>query len=140
MEFLIWDGVKTKDEAIAAITNFYWSKPGFYAIELTAEKKCIGCFALRLKPDHEKASFGYMLNKKYWGNGYMTETLTAILSLCFEKLELNRVESTHYKGNEASGRVMQKCGMKQEGIGIQQEKIKGVFRDTVHYGITRDTY
>ena len=65
----------------------------------------------------------------------MTEALSAVLNLCFEKLELNRVESTHYVGNEGSGRVMQKCGMKFEGMSPQKEKVKGVFVDMVHYGI-----
>ena len=68
----------------------------------------------------------------------MTEALSAVLKLCFEKLKLNRVESTHYVGNEGSGKVMAKCGMKLEGVGKQEEKIKGVFRDVVHYGITFD--
>ena len=67
----------------------------------------------------------------------MTEALSAVLRLCFEKLELNRVEATHYAGNEGSGRVMAKCGMELEGVGKQGEKIKGIFRDIVHYGITK---
>ena len=70
----------------------------------------------------------------------MTEALSAVLMLCFEKLELNRVEAGHYVGNEGSGRVMEKCGMELEGIGRQYEKIKGVFRDDVFYGITRDRW
>jgi len=50
---------------------------------------------------------------------------------------LNRVEATHYVGNEGSGRVMQKCGMTYEGTGIKEVKIKGVFQDVVHYAILR---
>lgn len=52
----------------------------------------------------------------------MTEALSAILQLCFDKLELNRVESTHYLGNEGSGKVMKKCGMQLEGIGRRGAK------------------
>jgi ribosomal-protein-alanine N-acetyltransferase len=135
VEFLVWDGLNTIEQATAAIANVYWSRPGIFAIELAAEKKCIGCIDLRLVPEHEKAEFGYMLHRDYWGRGYMTEALTAVLELCFEKLELNRVESTHYVGNEGSGKVMEKCGMEFEGIAKQKEKIKGIFRDVVHYGI-----
>ena len=68
----------------------------------------------------------------------MVENFMEILKFCFEKLKLNRVESFHYVGNEGSGNVMKKCGMELEGIGRQEVKIKGVFRDTVHYGLIKE--
>ena len=140
LKYLIWDGVHTVDEARQAIVNYYWSRPGIYAIVLKENRKCIGCFDIRLEPEHEKAGFGYVLNQKYWNRGYMTEALSEILQLCFEKLKLNRVESTHYLGNEGSGKVMKKCGMQFEGIGRQEVKVKGIFHDVAHYGITREQW
>jgi len=140
IKHLIWDGNKTLEEALTNITEYYWTSQGIYAIELKSENKCIGCIHLRLKPNHEKASFGYVLNRAYWGKGYMTEALDAILILAFEKLKLNRVEASHFVGNEGSGKVMLKCGMLYEGTGIQQEKVKGVFVDNVHYGITKERW
>ncbi|MBU3098504.1 MULTISPECIES: GNAT family N-acetyltransferase [Clostridium] len=50
----------------------------------------------------------------------MPESLNLILELSFSKLGLNRAEPTHYVGNEGSGRVMKKCGMKYEGLGLQE--------------------
>ncbi len=138
LKYLAWDGIKTIEDAKATIVNYYQSSPGIYAIELKENKKCIGCFYLKLEPEHEKASFAYVLNRQYWSCGYMTEALTAVFKFCFEGLELNRIESNHYMGNEGSGRVMQKCGMKQEGIGKQEVKIKGIFHDVIHYGITKE--
>jgi len=138
LEYLIWDGIKTLDEAMTSIVEYYWSKPSNFAIELKENSKCIGGIGLRIKPEHEKASFGYVLNRFYWGKGYMTEALTAMLHLCFDKLELNRVEGGHFVGNEGSGMVMKKSGMLLEGMSPQSEKVKGVFRDLVHYGITKE--
>ena len=140
LKYLVWDGVKSIDAAKAAIIDYYWSKPGIYAIELKENQKCIGCIDLRLEPDHEKSGFGYVLNRQYWGKGYMTEALSAVLQLCFDKLGLNRVESTHYIGNEGSGKVMQKCGMEFEGVGRQEVKVKGVYHDVAHYGITKERW
>ena len=140
MKFLTWDGFATLEEANASIFDYYLSRSGIFAIELKESQKCIGCIDFRLEPEHEKASFGFVLNRQYWGKGYMTEALNAVLRLCFEKLELNRVEATHYVGNEGSGRVMAKCGMEKEGISKQQVKIKGVFHDVVHYGITKEDW
>jgi len=81
-----------------------------------------------------------VLNREYWNKGYMTEALNLILNFSFSKLELNRVEATHYIGNEGSGRVMQKCGMKYEGTCIQELKVKDIYQDVVHYAILRDEW
>lgn len=140
LAYLDWEGVKTEAEAMQGIVDYYWSSPGIYAICLKDEEKCIGCIDLRLDLVHEKSSFGYVLNRAYWNCGYMSEALNATLALCFEKLELNRVESCFYVGNEGSGRVMEKCGMKLEGVSRQERKVKGVFVDVVRYGITREEW
>ncbi len=140
VRFLIWDGVKTLEEARQSIFQYSMSRPGIYAMELKETGGMIGAIDLRLEEEHEKAGFGYVLARPYWGRGLMTEALTALIALCFEKLELNRVEAVHYVGNEGSGRVMQKCGMAREGVGIQEVKVKGVFRDVVHYGMTREAW
>ena len=136
LEHLIWEGVTTLNEAEKSIIG-YLMKPGVYALELKDTHKCIGGIDLRLDPEHEKAGFGYALNRKYWNQGYMTEALAGVICLCFGRLNLNRIEACHFTGNEGSGRVMQKCGMNWEGISIEGEKVKGVFRDVVHYGLTR---
>lgn len=136
LKYLIWPGIRDLEEAERVIFAYY-SKPGVYALELKESRQCIGCIDIRIEPRHEKASFGYVLNRNYWNHGYMTEALAVILELCFMKLELNRIEATHYAGNEGSGKVMEKSGMNYEGIALQEVKIKGVFQDVVHYGITR---
>jgi len=137
VKHLVWNAFKSLDEAKKSILEYNLSRPGIYAIELTENSKCIGCISLELESHHEKASVGYVLNRSFWNRGYMTEALAAIIAFCFDSLQLNRVESTHYVGNEASGRVMEKCGMRREGLGIKEVKIKGIFHDLVHYGITR---
>jgi ribosomal-protein-alanine N-acetyltransferase len=139
LKYLIWPGI-TDVEAAERVIMAYYSRPGVYALTLKATNQCIGCIDIRVEPQHEKASFGYVLNRNFWNCGYMTEALKAILELCFTKLELNRVEASHYVGNEGSGKVMQKSGMSYEGLSLQEVKIKGVFQDVVHYGITRAQY
>lgn len=70
----------------------------------------------------------------------MSEALKLIIDFIFSKLELNRIEATHYVGNEGSGRVMQKCGMRYEGTGLQEVKVKDTFYDVVHYAILREDW
>jgi len=139
-KFLRWPTHVSIGETEEILKKSFINKAGIYAIELKNKNKCIGCIELRVCEKHDKASFGYVLNREYWNNGYMTEALEAILSLSFSKLKLNRVESTHYVGNEGSGRVMEKCGMKYEGKGLQEVKVKGKYYDVIHYAILRKNW
>ena len=118
LKYLEWIGVTTREEA----------------------RICIGAIDIRLDEANDKASFGYLLDPDYWNQGYMSEVLSRILKHCFEDIRVNRVEAIHYRLNPASGKVMAKCGMKQEGIGIQELKIKGLYHDVVHYAITQEMW
>jgi ribosomal-protein-alanine N-acetyltransferase len=137
-KYLTWPTHDSIEQTRRSVELFFMGKKGAYAIELKSEHKCIGCIDLRICAEHEKAEFGYVLNRQYWNLGYMSEALNLILDFSFAKLKLNRVEATHYVGNEGSGRVMEKCGMKYEGKGLKEVKIKGTFYDVIHYGILRE--
>ena len=138
LKYLSWQGITTVDEAVAWVFDFALSRPGIFAIEQPETGKCIGTINLWVEANHDKLKAGYVLNKKYWGMGYTTEALSAVLGFCFDKLDANRVEAHHYAGNGASGRVMAKCGMQLEGIAKQQLKIKGIYHDVCYYGITKE--
>jgi len=53
---------------------------------------------------------------------------------------LNRVHARHFKSNPASGRVMQKVGMKYEGCLRQHFKKWGNYEDSEMYGILREEF
>ena len=139
-ETLMWAGLMTLEEAHDSIFNHYWSAPGKWVIELKEGGKMIGGIDIQLKHSHDKATFGYVINRHFWGKGYMTEALHAVVDLLFTKLEVNRVEARHYTNNPASGKVMEKVGMKYEGTAKQAEMVKGVLRDVMFYGVTREDY
>ena len=88
-----------------------------WAIEHVAEKKVIGsCGFADLAARHARAEVGYAIGRKYWRQGIMTEALRAMLRYCFEVLQLNRVEARCDVENTGSWRVMEKAGMKFEGV------------------------
>ena len=136
-EFLTWQSHNNISETEQVVKEFYMNEPGIYAIELKEEEKCIGCIDLRVDIQNNKGSFGYVMNHSYWNKGYMSEALNLLLNFAFTELELNRIESTYYSGNDASGRVMQKCGMKYEGTGLQELRVFGTYHDVVHYAILK---
>lgn len=140
VKYLTFPAHENLAESQKVLESFYIPNAGAYAVVLKSKDKCIGCFDLRIDKENNKATFGYVLNKHYWGNGHMTKVLGFMISFCFDKLDLNRFESTYYIGNEGSGKVMQKCGMKIEGIAKKELIIKGTTMDVAHLSILKEEY
>ena len=59
---------------------------------------------------------GWVIGRKYWGKGYTPEAATKVLDILFDEVGANCVYAGHDVNNTKSGRVMQKIGMKYEGI------------------------
>ncbi len=108
-----------------------------FAIVHRAQGRLIGGVGLSIDMQNESTEIGYWIGKPYWGQGYCTEAARAVLEYGFEVLGLNRVHSRHFTRNPASGRVMQKIGMKHEGHLRQAIKKWGKFEDWEIYGILR---
>ena len=87
--------------------------------------------------EHRSAEVGYSLSRDCWNQGYATEALRAVLRFGFNTLRLNRIEAQHELDNPASGRVMEKCGMRCEGTLRQRVFNKGRFSDVRLYAILR---
>ncbi len=98
----------------------------------------IGMIGLRVQQKHARAELGYWIGMPYWGRGYATEAATAMIRHGFDTLGLRRIYAYHFAGNEASGRVLQKTGMKPEGVQIGHVIKNGVSMDEVLYGTTRE--
>jgi ribosomal-protein-alanine N-acetyltransferase len=111
-----------------------------FAITHREEGFFIGGIGLNVNREYESAELGYWVGKPYWNNGYCTEAARAVVRYGFEVLGLNRIHATHMTRNPASGRVMQKTGMKHEGCLRQHIKKWGKFEDIEGYGIVRSEY
>ncbi|MCY3946139.1 MAG: GNAT family N-acetyltransferase [Anaerolineaceae bacterium] len=111
------------------------------------------CLALTRRPDPQLigiinlypqtangAQVGFWTGLPFWGQGYMSEALRAVLRFAFQDLALPRVHASHFGSNPASGRVMQKAGMRREGC-LRQHLLKdGVPQDLVCHGMLRADY
>lgn len=82
----------------------------------------------------------YCIGKAWWGGGIVTEAYKAVVKFFFEELGANRIEAYHDPRNPASGKVMQKCGLRLEGT-LRGADIsnKGIV-DAVVYGMLREDY
>ena len=95
----------------------------------------IGAIGLMVDEEDEKGELGYWLSEAYWGRGIATEAASTMVKFGFEMLCLNKIFASHMTKNPASGRVMEKIGMKKEGVFRQHVKKWGKFEDAVFYGI-----
>ncbi len=115
--FYVFDEHHTIEETEENILAYFLKDPvGKYGIELMETGKMIGTIDLRIKPKNFQAELGYVMNPAYSGKGYMTEAGQALLKLGFEILGLERVYAIRDERNEASGAVMKRLGMQQEGV------------------------
>ena len=96
----------------------HWSANGFglWAAELKANGRLIGYIGLSvpnwLPQVLPAVEVGWRLHPDYWGRGLATEGGRASVRHGFETLELDRIISIFNPDNVASGRVMEKLGMR----------------------------
>lgn len=111
-----------------------------WAITTSHDGKLVGCMSLSMNKFGNKAEIGYWIGEEFWGNGYCTEAAKAAINFSFKEKNLHKITGRHVAFNLASGQIMKKNGMKQEGY-FRQELFKdGVFNDSVVYGILRSEW
>jgi RimJ/RimL family protein N-acetyltransferase len=89
--------------------------------------------------DHQ-AELGYWIGKPYWNAGLCTEAGRVILRYAFSELCLMRVHAVHLTRNPASGRVLQKLGMRHEGCRRGHVMKWGRLEDIELYGLLREEW
>jgi RimJ/RimL family protein N-acetyltransferase len=97
----------------------------------------VGAISLTIERAHERAEAGYWIGVPFWGRGYASEALVALIDFGFNQLGLHRIQASHLTRNPASGRVMLKAGMKYEGKRRQHILKWEQFEDVELYGILR---
>jgi len=109
-----------------------------FAIRLAKNEKLIGGIDLGIDRRFNKAELGYWLDEKYWNQGFATEAVKTVIRFGFEKLKLKRIFATHFDFNPASGKVMEKAGMKREGILKCHTLKNGEYQDHILYAIINE--
>ena len=93
-----------------------------FAITLKSEASLVGAISLMGIVREHQAELGYWIGHPFWNQGICTEAGLKVVEYGFESLHLNRIHAAHFGRNIASGRVMQKLGMKHEGRRKQHVK------------------
>ncbi|BAC90975.1 GNAT family N-acetyltransferase [Gloeobacter violaceus] len=88
---------------------------GAWAIAVRESGAFAGYCFLRFLQETPDTELGYGLGKPFWGRGYMSETVRAVLDYGLG-MGLTRIVAAAMPENVASWRVMERCGMRYEGI------------------------
>lgn len=109
-----------------------------WAICLRTDGRAIGGISVvKLNEEVASADIGYCLGHSFWGRGIMPEALEAVMAYLFDEVGLNRIAACHDANNPKSGRVMEKAGMKCEGILRQAGKNNQGICDEVWYSMLK---
>jgi ribosomal-protein-alanine N-acetyltransferase len=106
-----------------------------FAVTISPGGELCGAVGLALTPAHERAELGYWIGVPYWGQGFATEAANAVMAFGFETLRLHRIHASHFAGNTASRRVLEKIGMRHEGPSRQHIRKWNRFIDVENYGL-----
>ncbi len=125
--FLTWSCHSSPEASRALLLEWegLYANGGYFnwAIADKETLKAIGNIGVvKINEEIDSAEIGYCLCHKYWGQGIMPEALTAVLRFLFEEVGMNRISAYHDVNNPKSGRVMEKSGMKYEGMLRQAAK------------------
>lgn len=96
-----------------------------------------GGIALTLEREHARGELGYWIAPEHWGRGIATDAVVAMIRFGFEELGLQRIQAMHFTRNRSSGRVMEKAGMRLEGIHRAYYRKNGVLEDVARYAILK---
>ena len=129
------DVIRQMEERYIRSTALPW------CITLHGEDRLIGsCTFFHFDEGFHRTETGYELNRAFWGKGFMTEAMSAILTFAFSELGLHRVEAVIDIANDRSKGLLLKLGFTYEGNLRQRFPFRGQFLDEHYFGLLKDEW
>lgn len=143
--YMLWEPHKTLEESTASLEavlkRYETGESCRFCIAMKENDDLIGIIdLLRFDEETKSCSFAYMLGEDFWGKGYGTEALKAVIRFAFESLQLKSITADHMAANPASGAVMQKAGMVFSHVTPGKYEKNGQSQDAWVYTITRQQW
>ena len=88
----------------------------------------------------QNAYIGYWMDEAVAGNSYTPEAAAVLFRFAFEEIRLHRLQISIIPRNHASRRVVEKLGLRSEGIAVRYLEINGTWEDHVRYAITAEEW
>lgn len=88
----------------------------------------------------QNSYLGYWIDQACAGRGYVPEAVALVLRFAFEEADLHRVQVAIIPRNHASRRVVEKLGLREEGMAERYLQINGVWEDHIRYAMTAEEW
>lgn len=88
----------------------------------------------------QNAYIGYWIDEAVAGHGYVPEAVVVVARFAFEDLGLHRLQIAIIPRNGPSRRVVEKLGLRDEGVAVRYLEINGVWEDHVRYALTAEEW
>lgn len=133
-EFTTW-GPNTHEDTRAFIAEATAPVTDGYLLAAMLGAEVIGSAAVWTTSRHDRAGeLGYTIRRDCWGRGFGTDVATLSLRLGFERLGLERIAATCAPDNVGSVRVLEKAGLRREGLLRGHVLVRGQRRDSLLFG------
>lgn len=108
-----------------------------YAIDIGGE--AVGSIGIFQQNDIHRlnAEMGYWLAEDFWGKGIITTAITQMVTLGFEKFEIQRIFARPFGSNLASQRVLLKAGFRLEASFEKVLLKNGKMEDELIFGFRK---
>ena len=113
----------------------YLNRSDLFAIRLKETGRLIGILLYFDEADGA-CEIGYGVGSEYWNRGYATEAVRCFLDWLFREKGLCTVTASFFAGNDASKRVMEKCGMSFLRVSEKELTYLGTERDLIYYAVS----
>ena len=114
----------------------YPGRQDLFAIRLKETGRLIGII-LYFDEKEDSCEIGYGIGSAFWNQGYATEAVGRFLEYLFREKGMRTVYASFFTGNDASRRVMEKCGMSYDHFSEKELTYLGIDRDLTYYAIHR---
>lgn len=112
-----------------------------WGMEMKNSHELIGNISVvKIIDEIDSVELGWVIGRKWWGNGYTAEAAERLLEFFFTEVSVNRICAGHDIDNPNSWRVMQKIGMKYEGTLRQSGKNNQGIVDMANYSVLREEW
>lgn len=128
---------RTLEEEVKSLENIdikYENKEYYnWLITLKETGKIIGSINLKVENKNDSVEFNYVIDNRFVNKGYMTEALKKVKEFAFNIINVNRFQGGCVISNNKSKKVMEKCGLKCEGILKSYIKLNDGYHDMYMY-------
>lgn len=98
-----------------------------WGITLPKNDELIGTICIwNISKDQQQGELGYELRNEFTKQGYMNESIYAVLEYSFTNLKLERLEAFTHKNNIASSKLLERCRFKLNKNAVDESNLNNI--------------